>query len=1423
MSLDLSRLTFDRINDFADVVSEQGRPQTDADWNEWVAERSRRERAETLDLLGHATYPATTPNAFNVQAINTGGTNNILIGFGRMYVDGILVENHGPIGAGTPWDSALAELSNTPQPQPSTAQPLDATNSILFTQQPYNPGAAVPPGPGQYVAFLDVWQRPVTSTEAPSLVDVAIGVETTGRIQTAWRVSLLPMPVVTVAGSVTSGAFTPGETVTQAGGATAILIGPVPANGPMILSQVTGTPTAAGVWSDSAGAQFTPSSGASSAVCSFIDGSVAPGSAAFQSGETVVQSGSGASAALVATVPAAGPMIVGPVSGSPAPLGVWTGQSSNAVFQPAALPSAAPAASIDGTIALGDFLPGELVVQQTSNASATVIGGVPAAGPMLVYAVTGAPVATGENWVGQTSGAQFSPTAAPAPVVWGCPTADSALPWPGSSGRLSTQPYPNTPSGPCCMTTGAGYTGPENQFYRVEIHTPGGASGANATFKWSRENASVRTTVAAIAAAKNALGAPASALIVQSLGRDQVLGFAAGDWIEITDATHDDNCMPGELYKIDSVDAPTTSIILTTPLSANFSAATLAANAYTRIVRWDQSGQVYKVSGAKLTPYYDLDAPSSSATNAPPDGCGGIPVPSDGSQIVLENGVAIAFGLALKNGGFQGMDYWNFTARTADGSIGPLVNAPPRGVAHHYTKLGIVTFTSTGAPTSNDCRNPVTTPAAGECGCCCSCTVGEGGKYGKIQQAVDSLPHGGEICVLPGTYYEYVTIRGKRGVVIRGCGERTIVSSPLLQPGAGAGGAAASGTPAVFTIAGSEDIVIEALRINAAEGDVGVLMDRTAVYGEGSLNAPDRRLRLVDLEMSASTRPAIVARQVSGLSVRESRIAMASVASLYPAVYLAGEDIRFERNEVRTASDDLGVIVVTRQPSEKVYKAAPAAPAAEQEMAIGGVQIGGPSRDVWIVENRIEGGSRNGVTLGNIISLDQQGNDTGTYLGVMVEAEDLCGSGATVALPGTTGSGSTVTTYAAGGLIRNLAILRNSISRTGMCGIGPVGFFNLNATSEIVSLVNVLIAENIVADTLTREVTLAAEGASSFGYGAIDLPDVQNLIIRDNIVTDYGVSPGAEVCGVYVHHGEGIDISRNQIRESRDLTGFGDAKWTSYGGKRAGIYIEFATPPTLDVSPASVWNQAVGEVYKTDASDTFRYQAPGYAPGFSALRIESNTVRVAFGLALYALGTGPFSILGNHFSTGGVASLDSQTLSTYDVKSPNVAEAGTLGALTVSILNLGLAVEAFDLLSFGALLDVAAFPATPASSVAVTNGTVLFSNNICQLMAQLNSVRGVSSVGVLTLDNLLFANNQLWMNGPASTAALDALLIGVSVQAVANRLQESISAVIASGLSVAAMNVTSQNASTYCFVALGVPQWSITGPNASFYCLQYGH
>ena len=114
-----------------------------------------------------------------------------------------------------------------------------------------------------------------------------------------------------------------------------------------------------------------------------------------------------------------------------------------------------------------------------------------------------------------------------------------------STGTLNarTQPIEN-PDDPCLIPPQAGYQLLENQLYRVEIHY--GSDNPNGpTFKWSRENGSVVTTIESFSG---------NDINVHDVGHDDVLGFAPGQWVEVIDDEKDLKGLPGELLRIKSVD-----------------------------------------------------------------------------------------------------------------------------------------------------------------------------------------------------------------------------------------------------------------------------------------------------------------------------------------------------------------------------------------------------------------------------------------------------------------------------------------------------------------------------------------------------------------------------------------------------------------------------------------------------------------------------------------------------------------------------------------------------------------------------------------------------------------------------------------------------------------------------------------------------
>jgi hypothetical protein len=334
---------------------------------------------------------------------------------------------------------------------------------------------------------------------------------------------------------------------------------------------------------------------------------------------------------------------------------------------------------------------------------------------------------------------------------------------PPAAGRLTTGSADVAAEpDPCLVPPGGGYKGLENQLYRVEIHTPGDLAGADrATFKWSRDNGTVATRVTEIPAPDR--------IVVESVGRDDLLRFSDGDWVEITDDFRELAGLPGEMRRIQTgggVDDATRTIRLAAPLPAGAfpvdaqGRTTPARN--TRIRRWDQHGRVLDAAGNLLV---DLDAAGADGT---------IPVADAPARIVLENGVVVTFALDPGSGRFRTGDHWLFAARTADASVEELDEAPPRGIHAHYAKLALVTFPDA----ESDCRS-LWPPEEGVGGCECSvCVSPETHLNGTltIQAAIDQIKQsGGTVCLGPGTYplAKPVEIHDARSVRLHGQGPAT--------------------------------------------------------------------------------------------------------------------------------------------------------------------------------------------------------------------------------------------------------------------------------------------------------------------------------------------------------------------------------------------------------------------------------------------------------------------------------------------------------------------------------------------------------------------------------------------------------------------------------------------------------------------------
>jgi hypothetical protein len=163
MNGDLTRSRFDVADGYTAVRAQQGRVMLDADHNEQVDIQLADTRAGRVDLVGGSGAPADEPG-FGI-ALAAGQPT---LGAGRYLVDGIRVRNPAPVA--------------------------------LDSGQPFLPASTPPTQTGTWLAYLEVWERPLTAVEEPSIREVALGgPDTTLRDQAVWQVRWLRLGEVAAA------------------------------------------------------------------------------------------------------------------------------------------------------------------------------------------------------------------------------------------------------------------------------------------------------------------------------------------------------------------------------------------------------------------------------------------------------------------------------------------------------------------------------------------------------------------------------------------------------------------------------------------------------------------------------------------------------------------------------------------------------------------------------------------------------------------------------------------------------------------------------------------------------------------------------------------------------------------------------------------------------------------------------------------------------------------------------------------------------------------------------------------------------------------------------------------------------------------------------------------------------------------------
>lgn len=166
MHIDTSRSRFDPAKHYSGVLALQGRVTLDQDHNEQLSIWLHHLRTSLTDVIGQAGAPR---GAAGFAIKRTGATGDKLadlsVSAGRMYVDGILVENP-------------ADTTYWSQPDGHLDHDVDQL-----------------PEDTAYLVYLRVWEREVTVVEDPDLREVALGIhgpDTTARSQVVWQIAAFP-------------------------------------------------------------------------------------------------------------------------------------------------------------------------------------------------------------------------------------------------------------------------------------------------------------------------------------------------------------------------------------------------------------------------------------------------------------------------------------------------------------------------------------------------------------------------------------------------------------------------------------------------------------------------------------------------------------------------------------------------------------------------------------------------------------------------------------------------------------------------------------------------------------------------------------------------------------------------------------------------------------------------------------------------------------------------------------------------------------------------------------------------------------------------------------------------------------------------------------------------------------------------------
>jgi hypothetical protein len=446
--------------------------------------------------------------------------------------------------------------------------------------------------------------------------------------------------------------------------------------------------------------------------------------------------------------------------------------------------------------------------------------------------------------------------------------------------------------------------------------------------------------------------------------------------------------------------------------------------------------------------------------------------------------------------------------------------SPPHGPRDVVAPISLVTWQSNDGVTHrvvdiDDCRPMVRALTEHDC---CTYEVGPGADFELIQDAINALPRsGGHICLREGIYREQIVIAGRSNVLLKGCGARTRIESPV--------GANRDALVAITLGRDERGIVIRDLTVRG-QGQIAI-----RVSGSGA------RVELRNLALAATAvdgrdfRSVVEMTGIRDVRLLRSRIDMDGTFSDHAAVYIDCPDRALvEGNTIDTRGDRQSGL----------------------SFAWGGLHVAGGSHDIEIRRNRIRGGRGYGITLGSVSFRAVDGTTLGLAGAGRGQSDNespfrLRGVIRPVVIFGDPDNGGGQREFFPEPLpeIDRCTIVGNVINGAGGGGISSLALQVVHEpqatraplchrrTTFVTS--HLVIDGNQIADCARHPVE---HGASASAFGGIVLSDPRHVTIRRNRVERIGVDLIEPVCGICVGRGEDIDIVSNHVRGNGGASNF---------------------------------------------------------------------------------------------------------------------------------------------------------------------------------------------------------------------------------------------------------------------------------------------